>query len=160
MEPEHTLTAALGAIRMQTDRKQLEFLRTDKRQPIPLGARFQDFKSKQWRFEQASEGEIRQALLDRLFWVGSRLEMGPIKIAAEAEALYLGTTVAKLEEEARRVESEGLLQWTQGGAIATEALLAHGPQMEARAKKAIEAIHGKHAFEQHKVIFGGAERHE
>ena len=46
MEPEHTLGPVLGAIRKQTDRKQLEFLRSDKRQPIQLGGRFQDFRSK------------------------------------------------------------------------------------------------------------------
>ena len=79
--PEHTIGPVLGAIRKETERKQLEFLRSDKRQPIPLGARFQDFRSKQWRFEQASDAEIRQALLDRLFWVGGRLRPGSLVMA-------------------------------------------------------------------------------
>jgi hypothetical protein len=156
MGPEHTLGPALGAIRKQTERKQLEFLRSDKRQPIQLGARFQDFRSKQWRFEEASDTQIRQALLNRLFWVGGRLQNGPVTPEDAAEALYLGTTVEKLGEAARGIEAEGLLGWSGGGAWATEALLARGAEFEERAQTAIAAIHAKHAYEQQKVSFGGA----
>jgi hypothetical protein len=155
MEPEHTLGPVLGAIRKQTDRKQLEFLRSDKRQPIQLGGRFQDFRSKQWRFEEASDTQMRQALLDRLFWVG-RLEKAPVVVDDAAEALYLGTTAEKLREQARGIEAEGLLGWSGDGAWATEALLARGAEFEERARKAIAAIHEKHAYEQQKVSFGGA----
>lgn len=153
--PEHTIGPVLGAIRKETERKQLEFLRSDKRQPIPLGARFQDFRSKQWRFEQASDAEIRQALLDRLFWVGGRLRPGSLVMADPVEALYLGTTVEKLAEQAREIAAEGLLRWRDGEALATEALLGRRGEFEERARKAIEAIHRKHAYEQQKVSFGG-----
>jgi hypothetical protein len=155
MEPKDTLGAVLGAIRKETDRKQLEFLRSDKRQPIPLGARFQDFRSNQWRFEQASGVQIRQALLDRLFWV-ERLQTGPVDVADPVEALYLGTTPEKLNEVALGIESDGLLRWVEGGAQATEVLRARAAEFEERARKAIDAIQRKHAFEQQKVIFSGA----
>jgi hypothetical protein len=155
LEEEYTLGVVLGAIRKEIDRKQLEFLRSDKRQPIPLGARFQDFRSKEWKFEQASSAEIRQAVLDRLFWVGDRLQPGPIVVADRAEALYLGTTAEMLTEAAKGIESEGLLRWVDGGAAATEALLARAGEFEDRARRAIEGIQQKHAFEQQKVIFGG-----
>ncbi len=151
---EHTLGPVLGAIRKEMERKQLEFLRSNKRQPIPLGGRFQDFRSKQWRFEQASDAQIRQALLDRLFWVGGRLQPGPLVVDDPAEALYLGTTREKLAEQAAGIEAEELLRWCGGRALATEALLARGAAFEERARRAIEAIHQKHAFEQQKVSFG------
>jgi hypothetical protein len=155
MEAADTLGPVLGAIRKETDRRQLEFLRSDKRLPIPLGARFQDFRSKQWRFEQASEAQIRQALLDRLFWVG-RLQAGPVDVADPVEALYLGTTPERLTETGKGLEVEGLLRWVDGGAQATEILLAGATEFEERARKAIGAIQQKHAFEQQKVIFSGA----
>jgi hypothetical protein len=155
IEAADTLGPVLGAIRKEADRKQLEFLRSDKRQPIPLGARFQDFQSKQWRFEQASDAQIRQALLDRLFWVGGRLQPGPVVIVDPAEVLYLGTTPAKLTEAATSIEADGLLRWVDGGAEATEALHARAAEFEERAHKATEAIQQKHAFEQQKVIFSG-----
>jgi hypothetical protein len=158
IEAEHTLGPVLGAIRKETDRKQLEFLRSDKRQPIPLGGRFQDFKSKQWRFEQANDDQVRQAVLDRLFWVGSRLQAGTLVIAVPLEALYLGTSLEKLTETARAIEAEGLLRRVEGGAVATEVLLARSAEFEERARKAIEEIQRKHAFEQQKVIYGGAVR--
>ncbi len=156
IEAEHTLGPVLGAIRKETDRKQLEFLRSDKRQPIPLGGRFQDFKSKQWRFEQASEGQVRQAVLDRLFWVGSRLTPGALMVGDPVEALYLGVSGEALMEAGKGIEAEGLLQWVDGGAVATGALLAQAAEFEMRAQKAIEAIQQKHAFEQQRVIHGGA----
>lgn len=154
MEPQDTLGAVLGAIRKETDRKQLEFLRSDKRQPIPLGARFQDFRSKQWRFEQATDAQVRQALLDRLFWVG-RLQPGPVDVADPVEALYLGTGAENLNAAAQAMGGEGLLRWMDGGAVATEGLLARAEEFEERAGKAIAAIQQKHAFEQQKVIFSG-----
>jgi len=156
VEPADTLGPVLGAIRKETDRKQLEFLRSDKRQPIPLGARFQDFRSKQWRFEQATDRQVRQTLLDRLFWVGTRLQPGPVMVADPAEALYLGTTSEKLTEAAKTIESEGLLRWVHGEAQATELLRAQGAEFEERARKAIESVQQKHAYEQQKVIFSGA----
>ncbi|HVJ04513.1 MAG TPA: hypothetical protein VM578_02445 [Candidatus Saccharimonadales bacterium] len=156
IEAEHTLGPVLGAIRRETDRKQLEFLRSDKRQPISLGGRFQDFQSKQWRFEQASEGQIRQAVLDRLFWVGSRLMPGALMVGDPVEALYLGVSEDALMEAGKGIEAEGLLRWVNGGALATEALLARSGEFEMRAQKAIEGIQQKHAFEQQRVIHGGA----
>jgi hypothetical protein len=156
LEAAGTLGPVLGAIRKETDRKQLEFLRSDKRQPIPLGARFQDFRSKLWRFEQASDAQIRQALLDRLFWVGGRLQPGPVEVANPAEAMYLGAAPEKLTEAAKGIEAEGLLRWVDGGAEATEVLQSRSAEFEARARKAIEGIQQKHAFEQQKVIFSGA----
>ncbi len=156
IEAEHTVGPVLGAIRRETDRKQLEFLRSDKRQPIPLGGRFQDFKSKQWRFEQANEEQLRQAVLDRLFWVGSRLTPGALAVGDAAEALYLGVSEGALMEAARKIEAEGLLRWVDGGAVATEALLGKSAEFEERAQKAIEGIQQKHAFEQQRVIHGGA----
>lgn len=156
LDEEYTLGVVLGAIRKEVDRKQLEFLRSDKRQPIPLGARFQDFRSKEWKFEQATEAEIRQAVLDRLFWVGNRLQPGLIVVADPVETLYLGTTIEKLTETARGIETEGLMRWVEGGAVASEALLARAADFEDRARRAIEGIQQKHAFEQQKVIFGGA----
>jgi hypothetical protein len=157
MEAEHTLGPVLGAIRRETDRKQLEFLRSDKRQPIPLGGRFQDFRSKAWKFEQADAAQMRQALLDRLFWAGSQLQAGPVNVADPAEALYLGSTPEILVATATSVEAEGLLQWRAEGALATKALLARAAEFEERARKAIDAIQQKHAFEQQKVIFSGSQ---
>jgi hypothetical protein len=155
MESRDTLGPVLGAIRKETDRKQLEFLRSDKRQPIALGGRFQDFKSKQWHFEQASDAQIRQALLDRLFWVASRSQKA-VGLADSAEALYLGTTTDELTRTAEGIEAEGLLHSAGGEAQATEALLAKAAEFEERARKAIDAIQQKHAYEQQKVIFSGA----
>lgn len=156
MEAEHTLGPVLGAIRKETDRKQLEFLRSDKRQPIPLGGRFQDFRSKRWTFEAASDVQIRQTILDRLFWVGNRLHAGALEIGDPVEALYLGTNTEKLMAAAKGIEHEGLLRWVNGGAEATATLLARATEFEERARKAIEAIQRKHAYEQQKVIFGGS----
>jgi hypothetical protein len=160
MEAEHTLGPVLGAIRRETDRKQLEFLRSDKRQPIPLGGRFQDFRSKQWKFEQASDAQIRQAVLDRLFWAEKRLQGGVVVVGDPAEALYLGTTVEILVATGKSIEAEGVLRWREDGAVATELLLNRAAEFEERASRAIDAIQQKHAFEQQKVVFSGAQQSE
>jgi hypothetical protein len=76
-----------------------------------------------------------------------------MELADAVEALYLGTTVEKLAETAKGLEAEGLLR----DGKATEALLARSAAFEERARKAIEGIQRKHAYEQQKVNFGAAQ---
>jgi len=148
LDEKDARNVVVNALRKETDRKQLEFLRSGKRQPIPLSSRFLNFKQGTWSFEHATEEQISQAVLDKIFWVGTRLSPGPVLVADPCDSLYLGTTTAKLFEVGKRLEQDGLFIMRGDLAHPSPALEAKAAHFEQRAQAAIEAVQQKHAYEQ------------
>ncbi|HYE24784.1 MAG TPA: hypothetical protein VEG32_06245 [Clostridia bacterium] len=137
----------LNALRKWTDRKELEFLKSGKLQPVQLSSRFKNFSTGGWHFESATDAEIEQLLKDKLYWVAGKITGAPVALNDPADALYLGTSTAKLAQAGDRLHALGLLQSVGTLAVPTEALLALSHEFETRASKAFENLQMKHAFE-------------
>src|SRR5207245_1655604 len=59
LEPEHAEAVVINAIRKDLDNKQLELLKSGKRQPVPVSSRHFNFKASQLIFARVDDAEVR-----------------------------------------------------------------------------------------------------
>lgn len=144
---ENTRDVVINALRKEVETKQLEFLKTSKRQPVPLSSRFTNFRTKAWQFMQPSDDEIAIWLRDKVYWLGT-VGVERVWIADPCDAQYVGRTTAQLIDAAKGLATQGLVTVDGAHASATDALRGLAAEIEAGEKKALEELQMKHAFEQ------------
>ena len=137
----------INALRKEVDRKQLEFLKSGKRQPVALSTRFMNYKTREWQFSKASDDDILLMLRDRVYWVGYKMGAGSAKIVDETEAIYTGATRERLAAASDRLENDGLIFVDIDVAAPTDRLIAMAAEIEARKDTALRELQQKHAFE-------------
>lgn len=121
LEPEHAEPVVINAVRLAADSGMLEFLKTSKRQPVPVSSRHYSFKTKKFRFANPSEPEMREFMERKVFWLGSD---APVWIPDPHDALYLGIRSERLLELAGDLREQKLAQIDGEYARATAALTA------------------------------------
>ena len=137
----------INALRKEVDRKQVEFRKSAKLLPVNFSSRHYDFKRGRWVFEKATEEQITQFLERKIYWQ-TRLAGGDVWIADETEAQYLDTTAHHLAEVGAGMAKQGMWKMERAYATATEKLMSQAQRFEADAKKALEDLEKKHAFER------------
>ena len=148
LDPQHTRDVVTNALRKEVETKQLEFLKTSKRQPVPLSSRFLNFRTSEWQFMQPSDDQVALMLRDKVYWFGSRLANARVHIADPCDAIYLGRTTGQLLDLARGLAGQGLIVLDRERATPTDALKRISAEIEAREKSAFDELQMKHAFEQ------------
>ena len=141
LEPAEAESPAINTVRKAVDMHEIEFLKSPKRQPLPISSRQYDFKRNSWWFARASEAEIVEFLRRKVYWLGGE----KVWLADPVDAEYLGAAPQRLVELAKgiaeiRVEGEH--------AYATDALRGMKEKFEAEMRKAVEELEQKHAFER------------
>ncbi len=156
LEPKDTEAAAINTVRKAVDKKEVEFLKSPKRVPVPFNSRMYDFKRNQWAFGDATDEERAQLILRRVFWEtklastqpspasGERLGH-PVKICDAVDAQYLETTPEHLLSVASALPE---LRVQGEYAEATQELMARGSGIEEQSRVAREELEKKHAFER------------
>jgi hypothetical protein len=119
--PEHAEPVVINAVRLAADSGTLEFLKTGKRQPVPISSRHYSFKTRKFRFANPSEPELREFMEHKIFWLGSD---APVWIPDPLDALYLGIASERLLELAGELGQQKLAQVDGEYARATAALTA------------------------------------
>ena len=147
LDAEHTEGPVINALRKEVDRKQLEFLKSPKLVPVHFSSRYYSFKNKQWAFPAASDEEITQLLLRKVYWT-SQTGKREAMIADPIDALYVNTTVDHLREVAQKLASQGLIKLTGDLATPTEAISKHADSFQADMKSQLEELQKKHTFER------------
>ena len=148
LEPEQTESPAVNTLRKAVDNKELEFLPSPKRLPVPLSSRAYDFKRNCWAFAEASTEAVRAFLLRKMYWstVGRGMPGERVWLTDPVDLEYLNTTAGSLLEQARALG--GLLRIEGEYAYATEQLAAESERVRAAARQAAEELERKHAFER------------
>jgi len=141
----------INALRKWSDKKELEFIQSSKLQPLPLSSRFLYFKTKKWRFEEATDEQIQQLLKDKLYWSSHQLGGSPVAIADPIEVLYVGATPERLMAAAKELAADGWASISGDSMTPTAKIAAAAEEFATRARKALEAIQQKHAFEASKT---------
>jgi hypothetical protein len=150
--PETALPYVVNVVRRMVDTKDLEFLRSGKRQPISLSSRFKSFKSGTWHFASADEDQVRELLRQSVYWIAVRLGCERLHVTDETDALYLGTTKDKLVQAAQKLELEGWIRLEAEFAIPTEMMTSRGNEFASLEQENLAKLQQKHAFESaHKV---------
>jgi len=145
LEPADVEAPAINILRKEVDRKQLEFVKSPKRVPVPFSARHFSFKGREWAFAKATDEQVEELIRRKIYW-NSKLGAERVWIADPIDAQYMSSPPSRLVEAASRIGAWLRLEGEY--AIATPELLAGGPQIEAEMQAALEALEKKHAFER------------
>jgi hypothetical protein len=149
LEPAVTESASVNAVRSNVDDKQLEFLKSGKRVPVPLSSRYYDFKNKKMTFHRATEEQLAAFLRRKVYWLGHKLGAGEVRLAEPADLEYLGATSEQVLGLAKTsLMDAGLIEMARGWAKPREKLLAQGEVIEAETRAALEALQAKHQYER------------
>jgi len=142
---------AVNTARKALDEKQLQLLKSGKRQPVPVSSRCYSLRQRQFTFWHVSQLEIDEFVARKVFWAGG-LERQPVLIADPCDAMYLDAADEhmkdKLLEAAKGLAASGLLELSGDSARATEALVSRAAEFHAAKEKALDELHAKHAFER------------
>ncbi len=147
LEPKDSESPTLNALRKEIDRYQIEFLKSAKLIPLPFSSRHYDFKRERWSFHPASEEQICEFLLRKVYWQ-NKLTGGAALMADSVDAQYLGSATEKLLELAQQMAARGVMKIEGNSAKALDGMLAHADAFEAAQELALEALEKKHAFER------------
>ena len=142
---------AVNTARKALDEKQLELLKSGKRQPVPVSSRCYSIRHQHFTFVHATPEQIEEFVRRKVFW-GSGDNREPVPIADPCDAQYLGAADAnvidKLLAAARDLASRGLIELAGDYARAANGLLARREEFLAAKDHALEELHLKHAFER------------
>ena len=142
---------AVNTARKALDIKQLELLKSGKRQPVPVSSRCYSIRNQHFTFATVKPDEITDFVARKVFW-GSGAEHQPVLIPDPCDAQYLGAAdpnmVDKLLAAAKDLASRGMLELAGDYARATDGLLAQSQTFIASKDHALEELHLKHAFER------------
>jgi hypothetical protein len=150
-EDELAFRVAINTARKALDDKQLELLKSGKRQPVPVSSRCYSLRNKQFTFWHIGQAEIDQFVERKIFWAGG-LERQPVLIADPCDALYLDAADERMQEKllaaAKQLAERGLAEVSGDYARATEALVSRSAEFHAAKEQAVDELHAKHAFER------------
>src|SRR4051812_14156221 len=134
LERADSESAVVNALRKELDRKQLELLKSGKKQPVPISSRHYSIKNHKLVFAKADDAQMREFLESKVYWLAFNLNGekrdAKIWIADVYDADYLGTTAVHLLEIAQGLAKEGLLKLDGEFAQPTDSLIAHGAEFE------------------------------
>ncbi len=151
LDSELAFQVAINAARKALDDKQLELLKSGKRQPVPVSSRCYSIRLQHFRFANATPEQLAEFVARKVFW-GSGDAREAVLIADPFDAQYLGAAdgnlVDKLLAAAKDLAARGMLELTDDSARATDGLLAQRESFVAAKDRALEELHLKHAFER------------
>jgi hypothetical protein len=147
LDPTPAAPIVINALRKDVERKQLEFLKSDKRQPVPLSSRFIKYSTRQFVFENATDEQLANLITRRIYW---EHKQGITKswILDPADVLYTGRTAEEFMNTATELHARGEIVLDGEHASATGKLLSHGEEIEQSMRAAFERLQQKHAFER------------
>ena len=151
LDSDLTLWVCINTARKALDEKQLELLKSGKRQPVPVSSRSYSIRHKHFTFGNATAEQVEEFVARKVFW-GSGSERQPVLIADPCDAQYLGAadpnTLDKLVAAAKDLATRGMVELAADYARATDGLLAQAQAFHAIKDHALEELHAKHAFER------------
>jgi hypothetical protein len=157
---------AVNTARKTLDDKDLELLKSGKRQPVAVSSRCYNIRHQHFTFATATPEQVEEFVARKVFWEsgpgapaspmlaggGEGSERRPVLIADPCDAQYLGAAdpnmVDKLRAAGRNLASRGLIELAKDDARATDQLLAQAEKFVAAKEHALEELHMKHAFER------------
>ncbi len=142
---------AVNTARKALDIKQLELLKSGKRQPLPVSSRCYSIRNQHFTFATVKPEEIGEFVARKIFW-GSGSERQPVLIADPCDAQYIGAAdpniTDKLLAAAKDLASRGMVELGGDYARATDGLLAQAQAFTTAKDHALEELHLKHAYER------------
>ena len=147
LDKKDSLGPAINAVRKAADTKDIEFIKSTKRQPMALSSRAFSIITREFTFQNPNDDQLLEFLKRKVYWA-QKLGQGKVHIADPVEALYVKRTTAQLFAAAKTLEKQGLLKLEGEYATATDALMRESAAIEGAMKSALAEIEAKHEFER------------
>lgn len=148
---ELAFQVAVNTARKALDDKQLQLLKSGKRQPVPVSSRCYSLRRQHFTFWHVKPAELENFVARKVFWAGG-LERRPVLVADPCDTLYLDAADLHVKEKllaaAKSLAEKGLVELSGNSARATEGLVARAKEFHAAKEKALNDLHAKHAFER------------
>src|SRR5271166_655779 len=142
---------AVNTARKSLDDKQLQLLKSRKRQPVPVSSRCYSLRRQQFTFWHVQPEELEEFVARKVFWAGG-VGREPVLVADPCDALYLDAADEQMQEKLvaaeKKLAERGLVELAGDSARATDALVSRAEQFHAAKEKALDELHAKHAFER------------
>lgn len=142
---------AVNTARKALDDRQLQLLKSGKRQPVPVSSRCYSIRREVWTFWNVKPNELEDFVARKVFWAGG-IERQPVLIADPCDAMYLDASDPQMKDKllaaASSLATQGLVELQGDHARATDALVARAEQFHSDKEKALDELHAKHAFER------------
>lgn len=148
IDREDTEAPVINAMRKEVDNKQIEFVKSPKLIPVHFNSRYWNFKAKRWSFPAATEEQITELLLRKVYWTDRMQPGASTSIADATDALYVSSAPPQLREIALKLSSRGLIKLDGDFASATEGLTKVAASFEANMQTVLAELQQKHAFER------------
>lgn len=151
LDGELAFWVAVNTARKALDDKQLELLKSGKRQPVPITSRCYSIRDRHFTFVHATTQQVEEFVARKVFW-GSGKDRRPVLIADPCDAQYLGAAdpniADRLTVAAKELAARGMIELAGDQAQATDGLRAQGSAFIAAKEHALEELQRKHAFER------------
>ncbi len=148
---ELSFQVAVNTARKALDDKQLQLLKSGKRQPVSVSSRCYSLRRQQFTFWHVGEAELEEFVARKVFWAGG-VEWRPVLIGDPCDALYLDAADEQMKDKlrvaAKKLAGQGLVKLTGDSARATEALVNRADEFRRAKEKTLDELHSKHAFER------------
>src|SRR5215475_11288117 len=104
---------AVNTARKALDDRQLQLLKSGKRQPVPVSSRCYSIRREQWTFWNVKSEELEDFVARKVFWAGG-LERQSVLIADPCDAIYLDAGDPQMKDKllaaAKALASQGLVE--------------------------------------------------
>lgn len=147
LEPKDALGPALNTVRKAADTKDIEFIKSTKRQPMALSSRAFSIITREFTFQNPSDAELLEFLKRKVYW-GKKLGQGKVRVNDAVDALYLKRTTEQLAAAAKTLAQQGIIKLEGDYATATDALMKESAAIEGVMQAALAEIEAKHEFEK------------
>jgi hypothetical protein len=137
---EHAEGLVVNSIRKTIDNGQLAFMKSGKLQPAHVTSRFYNFTARKIQFPSQPEGDVRELLKRRVYWLGSK--GGPVEVAHPYECQYVNYSPEQMLALAQQLAGEGFIRLEGDHASATAMLLKEEPALLQAMHKGVEAGKG------------------
>src|SRR5271167_2482868 len=143
LDSDLTFWVAINTARKALDEKQLELLKSGKRQPVPVSSRSYSIRHQHFTFWNATPQQVEEFVARKVFWLsGSGRE--PVMISDPCDAQYLGAAgsnmVDRLVAAAQSLAGRGMVELAGDYARATDGLLAQAQGFMAAKDHALEEL--------------------
>jgi len=151
LESDMAFWVAVNTARKALDDKQIELLKSGKRQPVPVSSRSYSIRHQHFTFWNATPQQVEEFIARKVFWLSGPARE-PVMVSDPGDAQYLGAAdpnmVDKLVATARELATRGMVEQAGDYARATDGLLAQAQAFVSTKDRALEDLHAKHAFER------------
>jgi hypothetical protein len=148
LDAKDTASPVLNALRKEVDNKQIEFVKSPKLIPVLFNSRYWSFKQSRWSFPAATDDQITQLLLRKVYWADRLAKGSAVGIADPIDALYVSSSTDRLHQLAQQLAAKGLIKLAGDYATATESLSKHAESFESDMQTVLDQLQQKHAFER------------